>query len=114
MKLTVKQLGTKKYDVKTTNKNMRSMFALQLTMAKADDIDGLEPQEQVQRSYDMLNQVLDFITSVLKLSEADAKKLDALEFGETVEVANYIMARMMGLSDEDIDLAAKNDQKSQA
>jgi hypothetical protein len=113
MKLTVKQLGNKHYEVKTTNRNMRAMFALQLTMAKADDLDGLDPQEQVQRSFDMLNQVTDFISGTLGLNDKETAKLDDLEFEDTVEIANYIIARMMGLSDEDIALAEKQDQKSQ-
>ncbi|WP_125702405.1 phage tail tube assembly chaperone [Lacticaseibacillus daqingensis] len=113
MKLQIKQLGTKHYEVKTSNRNMRAMFALQLTMAKAGDIDGLDPEEQVQRSYEMLNQVLDFIQGALNLSDKDAAKLDDLEFDQTVEIANYVIARMMGMSDEDIDLAQKSDQKSQ-
>lgn len=113
MKIKVKELGTKQYEVKTTNHNMRAMLALQLTMAKADDIDGLEPEAQVQRSYDMLNQVLEFITDTLHLSDKEAKKLDELEFSDSIKVANYIIARMMGMSDEDIKLAEQKDQKSE-
>lgn len=111
MEILIKQFANKPFEVKSSNKNMRSMFALQLSMAKAEDLEDLPAQEQVARSASMLEDVINFLISTLKLSKAQQDKLDDMDFNETISIANHVLARLMGLSEADIK-AAETDQKS--
>lgn len=107
MKIQVKQLGTKSREVKTSNRNMEKMYTLQLEMAQADDVEDKEPVELIKMQYNVIHSVIDFLTTVLTLTKAEQDKLGDMDFKETVQLANYVMERMMGMSDEDIDLAQK-------
>ncbi|WP_261805683.1 phage tail assembly chaperone [Lapidilactobacillus luobeiensis] len=116
MKIKVKQLGNKSYQVKLSNRNMRSALETQLSLAKFDDMDEdtswIEQNKQVLATLDMM---LDFIREILKLTDKENEKLQELEYQETIEITNYIIARMNGMSDEDLKKAQEVDaQKSSA
>ncbi|MCI1912930.1 MAG: phage tail assembly chaperone [Schleiferilactobacillus harbinensis] len=110
MKIKVSQISNRTHDVKTTNRNMEKMYDLQLLMAQADDIQDKEPVEIIKMQRDMLHQSIDFLTTVLSLNKQEQDKLDDMEFKQTVESVNYVFERMMGLSDEDIDMQNKKEQ----
>lgn len=110
MKIKVSQLGNRVHEVKTSNCNMEKMYDLQLLMAKADDIADLEPVEIIKMQRDMLHNSLEFLTTILGLNKQEQDKLGEMGFKQTIEAVNYTFERMMGMSDEDIDLANKKEQ----
>lgn len=110
MKIKVNAISNRMHDVKTSNKNMERMFDLQLLMAQADDLQNKEPIEIIKIQRDMLHNSIDFLTTVLGLNKAEQDKLDEMDFRQTVEAVNYTFERMIGLSDEDIDLQNKKEQ----
>jgi len=114
MKIKVSQLSNRVHEVKTTNRNMEKMYDLQLMMAKADDIADMEPVEIIKVQRDMLHDSIDFLTTVLSLNKQEIEKLGDLEFADTIQAVNYTFERMMGMSDEDIDLAAKKQDASKS
>jgi hypothetical protein len=114
MKIKVSKLSNRVHEVKTTNRNMEKMYDLQLMMAKADDIANMEPVEIIKVQRDMLHDSIDFLTTVLNLNKQEIDKLGDLEFADTIQAVNYVFERMMGMSDEDIDLAAKKQDASKS
>lgn len=114
MKIKVSQLSNRVHEVKTTNRNMEKMYDLQLLMAKADDVADMEPVEIIKMQRDMLHDSIDFLTTVLSLNKQEIDKLGDLEFADTIQAVNYVFERMMGMSDEDIDLAAKKQDASKS
>lgn len=114
MKIKVSQLSNRVHEVKTSNRNMEKMYDLQLLMAKADDIADMEPVEIIKVQRDMLHDSIDFLTTVLNLNKQETEKLGDLEFADTIKAVNYTFERMMGMSDEDIDLAAKKQDASKS
>lgn len=107
MKIKVSQISNREHNVKTSNRNMEKMYDLQLLMAQADDIADKQPIEIIKMQRDLLHQSIDFLVTVLGLDKQEQDKLDNLDFKQTVEAVNYTFERMMGMSDTDIDLAAK-------
>ncbi|MEE6710075.1 phage tail tube assembly chaperone [Lacticaseibacillus paracasei] len=114
MKIKVSQLSNRVHEVKTSNRNMEKMYELQLLMAKADDVADMEPVEIIKMQRDMLHDSIDFLTTVLGLNKQETEKLRDLEFADTIQAVNYTFERMMGMSDEDIDLAAKKQDASKS
>ena len=114
MKIKVSQLSNRVHEVKTSNRNMEKMYDLQLLMAKADDVADMEPVEIIKMQRDMLHDSIDFLTTVLALNKQEIEKLGDLEFSDTIQAVNYTFERMMGMSDEDIDLAAKKQDASKS
>jgi hypothetical protein len=110
MKIKVMAISNREHNVKTSNRNMEKMYDLQLLMAQADDIQGKEPIEIIKMQRNMIHQSIDFLITVLELNKQEQDKLGDLEFKQTIEAVNYTFERMMGLSDEDIDLANKKEQ----
>lgn len=110
MKIKVTAISNREHDVKTSNRNMEKMYDLQLLMAQADDIQDKEPIEIIKMQRDMLHNSLEFLTTILGLNKQEQDKLGEMDFKQTVEAVNYTFERMMGMSDEDIDLANKKEQ----
>jgi hypothetical protein len=110
MKIKVTAISNREHNVKTTNRNMEKMYDLQLLMAQADDIQDKAPIEIINMQRGMLHDSIDFLITVLGLNEQEKDKLGDLEFSDTIQAVNYVFERMMGMSDEDIDLANKKEQ----
>lgn len=110
MKIKVSQISNREHNVKTSNKNMELMYDLQLLMAQSDDLADKQPIEIIKMQRDMLHQSIDFLITVLGLNKQEQDKLGDLEFADTIQSVNYVFERMMGMSDEDIDLANKKEQ----
>lgn len=101
------ELGiTKQIEVKSSNNNIDRSYNLMLTMAKMDDtesLDELEPLEQIKLSQQAMHTVRDFLIDVLKLNEKQQAKLGDLEFGETVEIAQDLCMRVLGMDPNEVD-----------
>lgn len=89
---------------------MEKMYDLQLLMAQSDDLADKQPIEIIKMQRNMLHQSIDFLTTVLGLNKQEQDKLGDLEFSDTIQAVNYVFERMMGLSDEDIDMQNKKEQ----
>lgn len=120
MKIKENKISSREHIVKVTNRVMKDTLELQLTMAQVDDIadENLTPVQQLQQQQRLVNKVLDYIANTLKLNQKEKDKLDDLEFSETVDIANHIILRVQGLSEEDIKKATREaeqaDDKSEA
>lgn len=120
MKIKEVKLSNREHIVKVTNRVMKATLSLQLMMAEIDDVEDadLSPVEQLKQQQKLIDDVISYITDTLKLNQKEQEKLDDLEFGETVEIANNVILRVQGLSDEDIAKLTKEasqaDDKSKA
>lgn len=98
----------KKFYIKASNKNMRATYDLQLSMAKASDIEDKEPFEQIQATMEMTEKVQEYIIGVLRLGDEQKKFLnEQMENKETIELANHLAMRLMGISEKEIAKQAK-------
>ena len=120
MKIKEAKLSNREHIVKVTNRVMKATLSLQLMMAQVDDVEDadLSPVEQLKQQQKLIDDVISYITDTLKLNQKEQEKLDDLEFGQTVEIANNVILRVQGLSDEDIAKLTKEasqaDDKSEA
>lgn len=117
MKIKENKISSREHIVKVTNRVMKATLELQLTMAESDaDEEDVKPIEFLRTQQQLVNKVLDYITNTLKLNSKEKDKLDDLEFSETVDIANHIILRVQGLSEEDIKKAEAEqaDDKSEA
>lgn len=111
MKITIKQLK-KTFDVKSSNKNMRKVYALQLEMNKVATADD-DPMAQMQAQLDSMDAVLNFLREVLKLNKKDSEALEDMEMDDTVEMSQYVSMKLLGLSDKDIEDAFSEDEQEE-
>ncbi|MGL4699091.1 MAG: phage tail tube assembly chaperone [Apilactobacillus waqarii] len=97
------ELGIKKsFEVKESNKNMRKTWQLQKLMAKlsidqelADDDSPEKVEKMIDLMLDVQSELIDYVASLLKLTDVQAEKLDDLEFNETRDLAVKISAALM-------------------
>ncbi|MFT8557886.1 phage tail tube assembly chaperone [Liquorilactobacillus hordei] len=106
----IKQFN-KRFRFKASNKNMRATVKLQLMLAKAEDMGNKEPKEQLEDFLNMTSTVEDYINNLLKLNKEQYEKLEDLEFNETVEIANLIASKIMGISNDEVEKAKKSPKK---
>lgn len=117
MKIKENKISSREHIVKVTNRVMKATLELQLTMAESDaEEKDVKPIEFLRTQQRLVNKVLDYITNTLKLNQKEKDKLDDLEFSESVDIANHIILRVQGLSEEDIKKAEAEqaDDKSEA
>ncbi|WP_390408725.1 phage tail tube assembly chaperone [Lacticaseibacillus jixiensis] len=117
MKIKENKISSREHIVKVTNRVMKATLELQLTMAENDaEEEDVKPIEFLRTQQRLVNKVLDYITNTLKLNQKEKDKLDDLEFSESVDIANHIILRVQGLSEEDIKKAEAEqaDDKSEA
>lgn len=119
MKIKENKISSREHIVKVTNRVMKATLELQLTMAESDaEEKDVKPIEFLRTQQQLVNKVLDYITNTLKLNQKEKDKLDDLEFSESVDIANHIIMRVQGLSEEDIKKATREaeqaDDKSEA
>lgn len=114
MKLYIKALKRKPFEIKASTRLMMAATKMQLDQAnfeknlrdKTKDLPDAEAGAVTMRG--MLNTMqgqIDFITDTLKLDDNLQDKLVDLEPAQVSEIAVYITQRLMGMSDEDIRLA---------
>lgn len=105
MKITLKNLPFKKktYEVKQSVKNMRKTYALQLAFAQNTDNEGKSDDEIVAGILDSFDTAIEYITNMLKLSDAQAEKLeDDLDTTQLFNIANSIAMQLMGVNPDDL------------
>lgn len=114
MKLFIKELKRKPFEIKASTRLMMAATKMQLDQSNFEkkiqeetkDLPDVEAGAVTMRG--MLNTMqsqIDFITDTLKLDDNLQDKLVDLEPAQVSEIAVYITQRLMGMSDEDIRLA---------
>ena len=102
MKIHVERLG-KTFDVKPTNKVIRSVYQYQLDSAKLSDVKNKKAVEIFSNAIAQIDRTENFLSQTLGLSKKESEKLDdEFELNDISEMANYVAQRLMGMSDEDI------------
>lgn len=110
MQIYLKELK-KQFNVKTTNRVMKSTYKVQLSMAKAQDVAETDDiQETVKKSLQMTEDLENYLKEVLKLNEKQIDALDELEFNDTIEMVNHVIMRVMGMSENDIKEAMEEEE----
>ena len=114
MKLYIKELKRKPFEIKASTRLMMAATKMQLDHANFEkkiqeetkDLPDAEAGAVTMRG--MLNTLqsqIDFVTDTLKLDDNLQDKLVDLEPAQVSEIAVYITQRLMGMSDEDIRLS---------
>lgn len=112
------ELGIKKaIEVEPTNKVVRDTWKIQKTQVKmnikqatsADSEDAIE--EMLDLMLSTQDEMISYVTNTLRLTTAQAKKIDDMTFNETVDLANKISAEILGIktveaTDEEVGLEA--------
>jgi len=111
----IPELGKKTFTVLTSNKNIRKMNQFQLEMAKIADKQSEDDMTTVMAAnIEAIEAVLVYLQEVLGLTDEQVEILDNLEMQRTQEIANYLSARLMGLSDKqikEIEASSESDPK---
>lgn len=111
----IPELGKKTFTVLTSNKNIRKMNQFQLEMAKIADKQSEDDMTTVMAAnIEAIEAVLFYLQEVLGLTDEQVEVLDNLEMQRTQEIANYLSARLMGLSDKqikEIEASSESDPK---
>lgn len=114
MKLFIKELKRKPFEVKASTRLMMAATKMQLDQANFEkkiheetkELPDAEAGAVTMRG--MLNTMqsqIDFVTDTLKLDDNLQDKLVDLEPAQVSKIAVYITQRLMGMSDEDIRLS---------
>lgn len=114
MKLFIKELKRKPFEVKASTRLMMAATKMQLDQANFEkkiheetkELPDAEAGAVTMRG--MLNTMqsqIDFVTDTLKLDDNLQDMLVDLEPAQVSEIAVYITQRLMGMSDEDIRLS---------
>lgn len=110
MELYIKEFN-KKFSFKASNKNMRATVKMQLQLAKAEDIENKEPKEQLSSFLEMTDTTEEYVKNILKLTQKQYDILDQLEFNDTLEIANKIAAKILGIDNDAVTKAQVNPKK---
>ncbi|WP_099045128.1 phage tail tube assembly chaperone [Leuconostoc citreum] len=98
-----KELGiAKTIEVKESNKNIRATWKLQKMLAKLSidqsqaDSDNPEAFEGlIDNMLDVQEKVISYVVDILKLTDAQADKVEEMEFGETMNFAVRISSELL-------------------
>ena len=104
------ELGiAKPFKVKTSNKNMRKVYQIQVDMAEAKNTENStdDSVEIAKVEVKTIGIVVNFITDILNLNDKQKQLVEELSVVDTVKLANRINLRMQGYSDEAYELAVK-------
>ncbi|MCT2909765.1 phage tail protein [Schleiferilactobacillus harbinensis] len=112
MKIKEQLLSNREHNVKVSNRVLRNTLKYQLSMAEADDGDDKTVPEKLHMSLDTINNTEQYIIDTLKLNKDEQEKLDNLAFDDTLRIANHVVLRVQGLSEENIQLATKQSQSA--
>lgn len=104
------ELGiAKPFKVKTSNKNMRKVYQIQVDMAEAKNTENStdDSVEIAKVEVKTIGIVVNFIADILNLNDKQKQLVEELSVVDTVKLANRINLRMQGYSDEAYELAVK-------
>lgn len=106
MEIYVKQLD-KKFNVPTSNSNVRRVLYFQKAFAAMNNLSGKTDEEVFDAQIKGVDEASKFAKEVLKMKPKEVEKLDEMvddnDRDLTVVVANYVSQRLMGMSDEQIE-----------
>lgn len=114
MKLFIKELKRKPFEVKVSTRLMMAATKMQLDQANfeknlKDKTENLSDSEggalAMQAMLESMQVQIDFVTDTLKLDDNLQDKLVELEPAQVSKISVYITQRLLGMSDEDIRLA---------
>lgn len=108
MKLYIK-LFNRKFDVSTSNGNVRRVYEMQLKVAKTQAEKDI--LKRAQYELELVQEMPKFLGIMLKLNKQQLKQLDNMGFEATQDTASYICQRILGRTDEQIDEEEKEDPK---
>ena len=102
--IVIPELQKKAFEVDTSIRNMKRMFAYQLAVAKVSDgLDEADVVSQISASLKGLDETLAFIRAVLKLDDDAYEKLLDLDSERVQKISEQITGYMLGLSDEQLE-----------
>lgn len=98
-----KELGiAKAFEVKESNKNIRATWELQKLMVnlslmqnQANESDPEAFEGLIDKMLDVQSKVINYVVNILKLTEAQADKVEELEFNETIQLATRISSELL-------------------
>lgn len=104
MELKIKQLN-KTFQAKASIKNLKKSYSFAKKMAEAEEkmADGND-----ELAIEYLDSIVSFVSEILKLNKKETDELEELEMEELMEVVSYIVAKLQGASDKDIETAKEN------
>ncbi|MDC2815780.1 phage tail tube assembly chaperone [Leuconostoc suionicum] len=99
-----KELGIKKtIEVEPTNKVVRDTWKFQRTQVKMSINQATrgDSEEAIEEMLDSMlatqDETISYVIDTLRLTSAQAKKIDDMTFNETVDLANKISAEILGI-----------------
>ena len=101
--IVIPELQKKAFEVHTSIRNMKRMFAYQLAVAKVSD--GLAEDDvvgQISASLKGLDETLAFIRAVLNLDDDAYEKMLDLDSERVQNISEQITGHLLGLSDEQL------------
>lgn len=108
MKLYIK-LFNRKFDVETSNGNVRRVYEMQLKAAKTQAEKDI--LKRAQDELELVQEMPKFLGTMLKLNKQQLKQLDSMDFVATQDAVGYICQRVLGRSDDQIAEEEKEDPK---
>lgn len=108
MKLYIK-LFNRKFDVSTSNGNVRRVYEMQFKVAKTQAEKDI--LKRAQDELELVQEMPKFLGTMLKLNKQQLKQLDNMDFEATQDAVGYICQRILGRSDEQIEAEEKEDPK---
>ena len=106
MKILFKELSAKPFEVKSSVKNLKKTYAIQLKLANMQEIVQQEnPVESLKSMMEALNELSAYIIDILHLSKPQQEKLEDLSQDDLMRTTQYLNMRLMNMSDADIEKA---------
>ena len=103
MQIKVEQLAKKPFEVKGSVKNLKKTYKFQKDMAQMEDItETAEGTEMFGAMDSMLDELIDYLSTILHLTAKQVELLEELEQPELIFMAQRVAMRLMGASEEDI------------
>ena len=108
MKLYIK-LFNRKFDVSTSNGNVRRVYEMQFKVAKTQAEKDI--LKRAQDELELVQEMPKFLGIMLKLNKQQLKQLDNMDFEATQDAVGYICQRVLCRSYKQIEAEGKEDPK---
>ena len=101
--IVIPELQKKAFEVHTSIRNMKRMFAYQLAVAKvSDELDEDDVVGQISASLKGLDETLAFIRAVLNLDDDAYEKMLDLDSERVQKISEQITGHLLGLTDKQL------------
>ena len=102
--IVIPELRKKAFEVHTSIRNMKRMYAYQLAVAKViDELDDNDAVGQISANLKGLDETLAFVRAILDLDDDTYEKLLDLDSERVQKISETITGYMLGLSDEQLE-----------